>query len=226
MNGNPPVIPADGRHLYALRVYYEDTDAGGVVYHAGYLRFAERARTEALRAMGIRHAEMTERFGLMFVVRRVEVDYLRAGGLDDSLVVETTALEVGGASVLLRQDVKRQDVDGADGLCASLKVRLACVRVAPGLAGGRPEGSAENRVPPASTPGPSTGSPADSIADAPVGARVDAGLGAPVDAPVGAMSGRTDRGGNKPGRIPPRWRIALAAMRDAGRADWVAEGNG
>ncbi len=49
MNGHPPSIPPDGRHRYAVRVYYEDTDAGGVVYHATYLRFAERARTEALR---------------------------------------------------------------------------------------------------------------------------------------------------------------------------------
>lgn len=182
MNGNLPVIPSDGRHLYALRVYYEDTDAGGVVYHAGYLRFAERARTEALRAMGIPHAEMTERFGLMFVVRRVEVDYLRAGRLDDSLVVETTVLDVGGASVLLRQDVRRQDVAGAEGLCAALKVRLACVR----LVGSRPEGND----------------------------------------PAGSAPDVMDHGGNKPGRIPPRWRAALAAMRDAGRTDWVAEGNG
>jgi len=187
VNGNLPVIPTDGRHLYALRVYYEDTDAGGVVYHAGYLRFAERARTEALRAMGIPHAEMTERFGLMFVVRRVEVDYLRAGRLDDSLVVETTALDVGGASVLLRQDVRRQDVAGAAGLCAALKVRLACVR----LAGDR---LAEER--PAGTE------------------------------PAGSTVSAADHGGNKPGRIPPRWRAALAAMRDAGRTDWVAEGNG
>ena len=58
MNGNAPSILPDGRHRYAVRVYYEDTDAGGVVYHATYLRFAERARTEALRDLGIPHAEL------------------------------------------------------------------------------------------------------------------------------------------------------------------------
>ena len=58
--------------------YYEDTDAGGIVYHATYLRYAERARTEALRDLGIPHAELVRTFNLMFVVRRVEVDYLRA----------------------------------------------------------------------------------------------------------------------------------------------------
>ena len=79
MNGNPPSIPADGRHRYAVRVYYEDTDAGGVVYHANYLRFAERARTEALRDLGIPHAELLRQFGLMFVVRRIKVDYLAPG---------------------------------------------------------------------------------------------------------------------------------------------------
>ena len=76
-------------HRYTLRVYYEDTDAGGVVYHANYLRFAERARTEALRDLGLPHADAGERIGLMFVVRRVEVDYLRPARLDDSLTVVT-----------------------------------------------------------------------------------------------------------------------------------------
>ena len=76
-------------HRFTLRVYYEDTDAGGMVYHAAYLRFAERARTEALRAMGVPHAEMLRDCNLMFVVRRIKVDYLRAARLDDSLEVFT-----------------------------------------------------------------------------------------------------------------------------------------
>lgn len=125
MNGNAHSTAVDGRHRYVVRVYYEDTDAGGVAYHASYLRFAERARTEALRDLGIPHSELRERFTLMFVVRRVEVDYLRPARLDDSLTVVTEPLEVGGASVLLRQDVQ-----GAQGSCAVLTVRLACI--APG----------------------------------------------------------------------------------------------
>ena len=127
MNGNAHSTALDGRHRYAVRVYYEDTDAGGVAYHATYLRFAERARTEALRDLGIPHAELLQCFTLMFVVRRVEVDYLRPARLDDRLTIITEPREVGGASVLLRQDVQ-----GPEGPCAVLTVRLACV--APGEA--------------------------------------------------------------------------------------------
>jgi acyl-CoA thioester hydrolase len=116
-------MPPDGRHRYAVRVYYEDTDAGGVVYHATYLQFAERARTEALRDAGIPHAALVQEFSLLFVVRRIEVDYLRPAHIDDSLTVVTELLSVGGATVTLRQDVQ-----GPDGSCAVLTVRLACAR--------------------------------------------------------------------------------------------------
>ncbi len=60
MNQHPASIPPEGRHCYAVRVYYEDTDAGGIVYHATYLRYAERARTEALRDLGVPHAELVQ----------------------------------------------------------------------------------------------------------------------------------------------------------------------
>jgi acyl-CoA thioester hydrolase len=123
MNGHPPSTSPDGRHRYAVRVYYEDTDAGGVVYHATYLRYAERARTEALREAGIPHADLLKRFALMFVVRHIELDYVRPARLDDSLVVVTEPRAVGGASLTLRQDVR-----GPEGSCAVLTVRLACVR--------------------------------------------------------------------------------------------------
>jgi acyl-CoA thioester hydrolase len=111
-------------HRYAVRVYYEDTDAGGVVYHANYLRYAERARTEALRDAGIPHAEMVDRFNLMFMVHRAEIDYVRAAMLDELLVVETQPMDVGGATVLLRQTVR-----GPQGVCATLRIKLACVRI-------------------------------------------------------------------------------------------------
>ena len=113
-----------------LRVYYEDTDAGGLVYHARYLAFAERARTELLRGLGLTHAELHDHYGLIFVVRRAEVDYQRPARLDDLLTVTTTAERRGAASVWLRQDVAR---DGS--VVAVVRVRLACVRVA----SGRPE---------------------------------------------------------------------------------------
>ncbi|MGA3004763.1 MAG: tol-pal system-associated acyl-CoA thioesterase [Acetobacteraceae bacterium] len=124
MTINLASIPPDGRHRYAIRVYYEDTDAGGVVYHATYLRYAERARTEALRDLGVPHADLVDRFGLMFMVRRLEVDYERGARLDEALTVETEVLEVGGATTRLRQTVRNKD-----GICAALTVRLACVRV-------------------------------------------------------------------------------------------------
>jgi acyl-CoA thioester hydrolase len=126
-------MSSDGAHRYAVRVYYEDTDAGGVVYHATYLRFAERARTEALRAAGIPYSELLGRHGLMFVVRRVEVDYVRPARIDDSLLVLTKPLEVRGATVTLRQDVR-----GPEGSCAVLTVRLACIRSVEGKPGRLP----------------------------------------------------------------------------------------
>jgi acyl-CoA thioester hydrolase len=122
MNGHPASTLAEGRHRYALRVYYEDTDAGGVVYHASYLRYAERARTEALRDLGIPHAALIAQYGLMFVVRRIKVDYLRPARLDESLTIVTEPLVVGGASLVLRQEVQ-----GSAGTCAVLEVQLACV---------------------------------------------------------------------------------------------------
>jgi acyl-CoA thioester hydrolase len=129
MINNPQSI-----HRYAIRVYYEDTDAGGVVYHANYLRYAERARTEALRDAGIPHAELVETFSLMFMVHRAEIDYVRPAMLDDLLVVETEPMDVGGATVLLRQTVR-----GPQGVCATLRIKLACVRIG---------GSKPARIPP------------------------------------------------------------------------------
>ena len=113
-------------HRHPARVYYEDTDAGGIVYHANYLNFAERGRTEALRDLGVPHAEMSALHGLFFMVRRIKVDYLAPARLDDSLVVETTTLAVGGATVELRQDVVR----AGDGLLlARLELQLVCGRI-------------------------------------------------------------------------------------------------
>lgn len=129
-------IPVPGGHRYAVRVYYEDTDAGGVVYHANYLRFAERARTEALRAAGVPHAEMTSRHGLMFMVRRMKVDYLAPARLDDSLVVVTRPLVLRAASVELRQSIMRS---GEERPLVVLEALLACVRVADQRPGRVPE---------------------------------------------------------------------------------------
>jgi acyl-CoA thioester hydrolase len=95
-------------HHFPVRVYYEDTDFGGVVYYANYLKFIERARTELLRAAGIDQV-MLKSEGIVFVVRRVEADYLSAAKFDDMLDVVTTVDDIGGARITLTQDVCRGD---------------------------------------------------------------------------------------------------------------------
>jgi acyl-CoA thioester hydrolase len=121
-------------HRHTLRIYYQDTDAGGIVYHANYLAFAERARTEALRALGLPHTEMLAKHGVMFVVRRAVLDYQRPARLDDELVIETRIAHVGGASATLRQEFWRD----SDSL-AVLEVFLGCVRPGDGRAARMPE---------------------------------------------------------------------------------------
>ncbi len=109
--------------ILPVRVYYQDTDAGGIVYHARYLHFAERGRTEALREMGIPHAEMVRRYGVMFVVRTVHIDYQAPARIDEEIRVETRVTRLGGASATLCQEIRRD----SDSL-AMLQVGLACAR--------------------------------------------------------------------------------------------------
>ena len=110
------------QHLHRIRVYFEDTDAGGMVYYANYLKFAERARTEMLRAAGISHAEMVAQDGLMLVVRRCTAEFHRSARLDDELEITTGVLDLSGAAVTLDQVVRR----GSDVL-VELTVTIACV---------------------------------------------------------------------------------------------------
>jgi len=109
-------------HRFPIRVYYEDTDAAGIVYYANYLKFAERARTEMLRVAGINHAAMVAEDGLMLVVRRCVAEYHRSARLDDELAVETRVSGVTGASILLDQTVRR----GSETL-VEIAVTIACV---------------------------------------------------------------------------------------------------
>ncbi len=110
-------------HTLTLRIYYEDTDAGGMVYHARYLGFAERARTELLRDLGVPHQELVRDHGVIFVVRRVKMDYLRPARLDESLTIATGLTQLGAATATLQQDFS---ADRAE--VARLTVQLACVR--------------------------------------------------------------------------------------------------
>jgi len=93
-------------HTIRARVYYEDTDAGGIVYHANFLHFAERGRTEYLRALGYDHHQVRAEHNLMLVVRHAEIDYRASGKLDDLLDITTEVVEFGNTSLTMKQTVK------------------------------------------------------------------------------------------------------------------------
>jgi acyl-CoA thioester hydrolase len=118
----------DGRHHMQIRVYYEDTDFSGIVYHANYLRFMERGRTNHLRLMGAeQHALFAEALaetpGFAFVVRSMQIDYLKPARMDEVLDVITWPLEVRGASITMAQEVRR----GGDVLVkATVRVAFIC----------------------------------------------------------------------------------------------------
>lgn len=95
-------------HRLPIRVYYEDTDFGGVVYYANYLKFLERGRTEALRALGVDQVALKDA-GTVFVVRRVEADYLKPARFDDMLEVRTSTDTIRRASIVMAQEVRRGD---------------------------------------------------------------------------------------------------------------------
>ena len=107
---------------YSLRVYYEDTDAGGIVYYANYLKFFERARTEWLRELGINQATFLEQ-NIGFVVRKVEMDNIASAKLDDLLIVNSTITTLKRASLVFHQQITNQ----AQQLICTATVRIACV---------------------------------------------------------------------------------------------------
>jgi acyl-CoA thioester hydrolase len=126
-SGQPPGEPAcpAAPHCLAVRVYYEDTDFSGVVYHASYLRFLERGRTEFLRALGIEHRGIFGNGGLggfHFVVRAMTIEFLKPAVMDDELCVETHLSTTGGASIDMMQKIRR----GGE-LLLTARVRIAVV---------------------------------------------------------------------------------------------------
>ena len=125
----------DGRHLYPVRIYYEDTDAAGLVYYVNYFKYAERARTEMLRNLGFEQERLRTESGLIFVVRHATADYRLAGRLDDDLTVATRMTGSGAATLDLSQEIRRQEA-----ILVALEFQIACVGVG---AGGRPQ-----RLPP------------------------------------------------------------------------------
>jgi len=97
------------QHRFPIRIYYEDTDFSGNVYHAAYLKFLERGRTEFLRASGIHHSELAKQ-GLAFAVRTMQIDFIAPAHIDDLLTVTTAPLGATGARLNLEQTILREDV--------------------------------------------------------------------------------------------------------------------
>jgi acyl-CoA thioester hydrolase len=121
----PPVNPAAGAEFrLPVRVYYEDTDAAGVVYYANYLRFMERARTEWLRALGYEQMALALQ-GIAFAARSVTVDYLKPARLDDALEVVSSIVSLGRAQLVFAQRIERKDGAG-DELLVDASMRIAC----------------------------------------------------------------------------------------------------
>lgn len=109
-------------HSFPVRVYYEDTDMGGIVYYANYLRFIERARSDWVRSLGIDQNAMREEDGIVFAVRRVEADYLLPAKFDDDLLVRTRLTAITGARLTMAQEVLRDDA-----LLFRAEVTVVCV---------------------------------------------------------------------------------------------------
>jgi acyl-CoA thioester hydrolase len=116
---------APAPHRFALRVYWEDTDAAGIVYYANYLKFAERARTEALLVRGLRQTEIRATHGVVFAVREALVRYLAPARLEDQIVVTTRVTAITGARIAMEQDIHR---DGTP--LAECRIVLACLDAA------------------------------------------------------------------------------------------------
>jgi acyl-CoA thioester hydrolase len=126
---SPSGLVLGQRHWYAIRVFYEDTDAAGIVYYANYLKFVERARTEMMRLLGFEHSQIRDSEGINWTVRRCVIDYRRPARLDDRILVESGIVALGGASLDIEQIVRAAD----GGLLASAVLKLACMH-----ANGRP----------------------------------------------------------------------------------------
>ena len=118
---NPPAAP----FVHPVRVYWEDTDAGGIVFYANYLKFFERARTEWLRALGVQQQALREQTGLMFIVSQTAVRHLAPARLDDLLHVSVAITELGRATLTLAQQARRDGLLLAEGT-----VRVACADAA------------------------------------------------------------------------------------------------
>ncbi len=116
------VIPMSHKFSVTYRVYYEDTDAGGIVYHANYLRFCERVRTEYLRNLKVSQSDLVRDDKVIFVVRRCEIDYLFPARLDDLIEVSAEVTKTSATSLIMHQEVRKEDK-----LLAAMDVVIVCI---------------------------------------------------------------------------------------------------
>ncbi|MBD20236.1 MAG: hypothetical protein CMM37_04250 [Rhodospirillaceae bacterium] len=115
-------IIENGAHTLPVRVYFEDTDTGGVVYYANYLKYAERARTEMLRCIGFPHSILIKKYGINFVVRHCEADYFASSYLDDELIISSGKIVIEPASLRVEQKIMTRTIQ-----IAKLLVKLVSV---------------------------------------------------------------------------------------------------
>lgn len=109
---------------FDVKIYFEDTDAGGVVYHANYLRYMERARVELMASLGVEQRTLAERYGVSFVVRSIHISYKSPARLEDLLTVRTQPVELGSARLVLEQDIVFR---GTEKLVVSSRVEVVSV---------------------------------------------------------------------------------------------------
>ena len=109
--------------IWQIRVYYEDTDAGEVIFYANYLKLMERARTEWLRKIGFDHKILKEKYELLFAVKNLTIDYIKPGHLDDLLTVTSELLDSRKASLTFGQNIKNENSE----LLSEAKVKIACI---------------------------------------------------------------------------------------------------
>ncbi len=121
MSGRP-LLDASGEFYWPVRIYYEDTDAAGIVYHANYLKFMERARTEWLRRIGYEQDALAEQVGILFVVRKIAIDYIRPAKFNDEVTVVSSIARLGRASLEFIQNIAAEDEVLSNG-----RVKVGCL---------------------------------------------------------------------------------------------------
>ena len=124
-----------GKFNWQVRVYYEDTDAAGIVFYANYLRYMERARTEWLRSVGYEHEMLKNTHGILFAVKNVSIEYVKPACLDDLLTVSSSLLKKRGASLIFKQAIKNKNNE----LLIEAEVNVACLNAITLKASAMPE---------------------------------------------------------------------------------------